>query len=433
MADDARVILWGTDIGAVSWIEDRGIGIFQYAPAFIPSGIEVSPLEMPLGEFPYEFPDHRSNSFRGLPGLLADSLPDAFGNALINEWLASEGRSPDSMNPVERLCYTGIRGMGGLEFQPAILDTFNATKNLEIEKLVDLVQKTLQARANLGGVFRGKDDREAIEDILRVGTSAGGARPKAILAWNPQTGEFRSGQLPADSDFEYWIMKFDGTGNQNGQALGSPRGYGKIEYAYYLMASACGIQMAPCRLHHEGGRSHFMTQRFDRTETGGKIHMQSLAALAHYDYQQPMRYAYEQAIQVMRRLQLQREDLEQQVLRAIFNVIARNQDDHVKNIAFLMDPQGHWQLSPAFDVTFAADPANRWMMQHQMSINGKRADIRRDDLIALANLANIKSPKAREMIDTVQQAIARWPEFAEEATLDARIIDRIGSLHHTNV
>jgi serine/threonine-protein kinase HipA len=429
MANDARVILWGTDIGAVSWIEDRAIGVFQYAPDFVRSGIEVSPLEMPLRESPYEFPDLNTDSFRGLPGLLADSLPDDFGNALIDEWLASQGRTPGSMNPVERLCYTGTRGMGALEFQPATLQLSNASKALEIEKLVDLAQRTLENRANLGGVFRGEDDHEAIEDILRVGTSAGGARAKAILAWNPQTGEFQSGQLPAGPKLEYWIMKFDGVSTPRGRALGSPQGYGTIEYAYSMMASACGIHMTPCRLHHEKGRSHFMTRRFDRTETGNKLHMQSLAALAHYDYRQPTRYSYEQAIQVIRRLQLPREDLEQQLLRAIFNVVARNQDDHVKNIAFLMNPRGEWRLSPAFDVTFAADSTNQWLNQHQMSVNGKRARISRDDLLSLSKAAGTKTPKAEEMIDRVQHVVAQWPQFAEEADLDIETSKRIGGLH----
>lgn len=433
MANDARVILWGTDIGAVSWIEDRGLGVFQYAPDFIPSGIEVSPLEMPLRASPYEFPDLHTDSFRGLPGLLADSLPDDFGNALINEWLASQGRAPRSMNPVERLCYTGTRGMGALEFQPAILQPASASKTLEIEKLVNLAQRTLQNRANLGGVFRGEDDREAIENILRVGTSAGGARAKAILAWNPQTGAFQSGQLSVGSELEYWIMKFDGVSTPRSQVLGSPQGYGKIEYAYSMMASACGIDMTPCRLHHEGGRSHFMTRRFDRTETGQKLHMQSLAALAHYDYRQPTRYSYEQAIQVMRRLQLPREDLEQQLLRAIFNVVARNQDDHVKNIAFLMNPRGEWRLSPAFDVTFAADSTNQWLNQHQMSINGKRAGIGRDDVLALAGAAGTKTPKAEEMIDRVQHVVAQWPQYAEKAGLDAETSERIGALHRVGL
>jgi len=433
MASDARVLLWGSEIGAVSWIEERGIGVFQYTPDFVRSGIEVSPLEMPLREIPYEFPDLGSSSFRGLPGLVADSLPDAFGNALIDEWLASEGRAPDSMDPVERLCYTGTRGMGALEFQPAILGPPSARRSLDIEKLIDLAQKTLQHRANLGGVFRGEDDCEAIEDILRVGTSAGGARAKAVLAWNPRTGDFRSGQLPTNSGFEYWIMKFDGVCSQSPDTLGSPQGYGKVEYAYSLMASACGIRMSPCRLHHEGGRSHFMTRRFDRDDSGRKVHMQSLAALAHYDYQQPSRYSYEQAIHAIRRLGLPREDLEQQVLRAIFNVVARNQDDHVKNIAFLMDTKGRWRLSPAFDVTFATDPASRWMNQHQMSLNGKRTEIRQDDLVALANAAGIKAPKAREMIERVLHAVGEWPDYAEGAGLDATRAEQIENMHCTKL
>lgn len=422
---DARVMLWGSMIGAVSWLDDREIGVFQYAPEFVPSGIEVSPLMMPLNEFPYEFPALPRNTFKGLPGLLADSLPDKFGNAVIDAWLATQGRSAESFNPVERLCYVGKRGMGALEFEPVILGTQSTKKKIEVAQLVDLANRILSDRASLSGVLTGEDDREAMETILRVGTSAGGARAKAILAWNPETDEFRSGQISADSGFEYWLLKFDGVKKNRDKELADPLGYGKIEYAYSLMATSAGIHMSPCRIHEEGGRSHFMTKRFDRYGDGKKIHMQSLGAIAHYDFNQPAGYSYEQAIQVMKRLNLPREDLEQQVLRAIFNVVARNQDDHVKNIAFLMNRVGEWRLSPAFDVTYAYQPTGQWTGRHQMSINGKRDAFTREDLLALAAIAGIKEIQANEMIAHVIESVREWPSFAEKAKVEQLRIQQI--------
>ena len=422
---DARVMLWGSLIGAVSWLEDREIGVFQYAPEFLASDIQIAPLMMPLNEFPYEFPALPRNTFKGLPGLLADSLPDKFGNTVIDAWLDSQGRSAESFNPVERLCYVGRRGMGALEFQPAILGPQSEQKKIEVARLVELANKILTERTSLKGVFTGGDDREAMQTILRVGTSAGGARAKAILAWNPQTDEFRSGQVDSDPGFEYWLLKFDGVKNNRDKELADPLGYGKIEYAYYFMAISAGIKMTKCRLHEEGGRSHFMTKRFDRYANGRKLHMQSLCAMAHYDYNQPASYSYEQAINVMKRLNLSREDIEQQVLRAMFNVVARNQDDHVKNIAFLMNRGGEWRLSPAFDVTYAYDPMGQWTSRHQMSINGKRDSFSREDLIALAKTAGIKESQANEMIYQVIHAVEDWPKFAEMAGVGEARMEQI--------
>jgi len=429
MVDDARVKLWGSDIGAVTWLPDQEIGVFQYVPDFLESGIQLSPLVMPLRESPYAFPNLARNTFRGLPGLLADSLPDKFGNAVIDAWLASQGRTADSFHSVERLCYTGSRGMGALEFEPALKVNAGKGNTLEVDALVELANRVLDERKTLGGAFSGDDDREVIDDILRVGTSAGGARAKAILAWNPQTNEFRSGQVDVESGFEYWLMKFDGSSNNRDNEQADPQGYGKIEYAYHLMAVDCGIEMSPCRLHHEGGRSHFMARRFDRTTSGGKIHMQSLGAMAHYDYRQPARYSHEQAIQVMRRLRLSQQELKQQVLRALFNVIARNQDDHVKNIAFLMNRRGRWRLSPAFDISYAYNPDGPWTGRHQMSIHGKRDDFEREDILALAGFAGIKKSPANAMIDKVQSAVQRWPEFAQKAGVTEDQMKKIQNAH----
>lgn len=411
--NDAKVILWDSEIGAVSWIEERQVAVFQYDPAFIRSGIQLSPLMMPLRELPYEFPALSRETFRGLPGLLADSLPDKFGNAVIDAWLASQGRTASGFNSVERLCYIGSRGMGGLEFKPALRIFHTKSDAIEVNKLVELSNMILDQRAGLKGVFSGFDDKGAIEDILRVGTSAGGARAKAILAWNPTTNEFRSGQVNIPSGFEFWIMKFDGISRNRDKELSDPQGYGMIEYAYHLLAVQAGIEMMECRLHHEGGRSHFMTKRFDRNADGSKIHMQSLCALTHVDFNEPALYSYEQTIQTMKRLGLSQNDLEQQVLRAMFNVVGRNHDDHVKNIAFLMNKRGDWKLSPAFDLSYAYDPLGYWTSQHQMSINGKREMFTKEDLISMAKIAGIKRNRAVEMLERVTTSIKSWPEIAD--------------------
>lgn len=353
MSATARVILWGSDIGAVTWLEERQLAVFQYTPEFAESAIEVAPLAMPLQEPPYEFPALARETFYGLPGLLADSLPDKFGNRLIDAWLAGQGRPPGSLNPVERLCYTGSRGMGALEFKPTLKGAPLKAHRVEIDALVGLANRVLDERVGLEGKFSGRDDQDAIEDILRVGTSAGGARAKAVLAWNASTGEFRSGQAPAEKGFSQWLMKFDGVHGNKDRELADPQGFGRIEYAYHLMAVDAGITMHECRLHEEGGRAHFMTRRFDRTDNGEKLHMQSLGAMRHFDFNQAGAYAYEQAIQTIRRLALPMEAIEQQVRRTYFNVLARNHDDHVKNIAYLMNKRGQWRLSPAFDVAYS--------------------------------------------------------------------------------
>lgn len=422
---DARVTLWGTEIGAVSWLEDRQVGVFQYAPAFLDSGIQLAPLMMPLHELPYEFPALPRETFKGLPGLLADSLPDKFGNAVIDAWLASTGQSVTGFNPVQRLCYIGRRGMGGLEFEPVLRSPVTRDRTVEVEKLVELSSLILSHRSNLAGVFTGDDDRKAIEDILRVGSSAGGARAKAILSWNPQTNEFRSGQIEPPPGFEPWIMKFDGVSKNRDHEVADPRGFGKIEYAYHLMAVKAGIEMSECRLHHEGGRCHFMTRRFDRTPDGGKVHMQSLCAVAHVDFNTPGLFSYEQVLQTMKRLGLPQSDLEQQMLRAMFNVVGANNDDHVKNIAFLMDRQGHWRLSPAFDVTYAYNPESRWTSLHQMSINGKRREITAGDLIRMAALVGIKPARAREILAKVVNTFKDWAGIAEEAGVAGAMIQNI--------
>jgi serine/threonine-protein kinase HipA len=305
--------------------------------------------------------------------MLADALPDKFGNRLIDAWLAETGRSADRFSPVDRLCYIGNRGIGALEFEPTVRKA-TRSKKLELAQLVDLANRVLSERENLAGRLGGENDAEALEDILSVGTSAGGARAKAVLAWNRETGEFRSGQVKVDEGYEHWLLKFDGVSNNRDKELADPQGFGKIEYAYHLMATAAGIDMSECRLHHEGGRSHFMTRRFDRDGRGSKLHMQSLGAMQHFDFNDPASYSYEQAALTIRGLGLGMDVVEQQVRRAIFNVVARNQDDHVKNISFLMDRSGTWRLSPAYDVAYSYNPSGVWTRDHQMSLAGKRND-----------------------------------------------------------
>jgi serine/threonine-protein kinase HipA len=422
---NARVKLWGSTIGVVSWINDPRIGVFQYVPEFLSSNIQVAPLTMPLSETPYSFPGLSRDSFKGLPGLLADSLPDRFGNAVINTWLAEQGRLEDDFNPVERLCYIGHRGMGALEYEPAIKGISQKTTLLDIEKLVYLANQILNERKKLSGSLTEENYQKTIEDIIRVGSSAGGARAKAVLAWNPVSGKFKSGQLKLPKGFEHWIMKFDGISENGNNPLTSPQGYGKIEYAYHLMAVDAGINMTECRSYPEDDRFHFMTRRFDRTEDSGKLHVQTLGAIAHYDYMLPSSYSYEQALQVIRRLQLPQKDFEQMVLRAIFNVVGRNCDDHVKNIAFIMDRSGEWSLAPAYDLTYAWNPAGTWTSQHQMSINGKRENINRNDLIALAEKADLKIEKANMLIDKVIDTFSRWQDFAFKAEIDQQTMAKI--------
>ena len=412
---DARVVLWGRDIAAVTWDDGQDLGIFQYAPEFLNSGIEVSPVTMPLNDGIFQFPALSRETFKGLPGLLADSLPDKFGNALIDAWLAGQGRTPDSFNPVERLCYIGKRGMGALEFLPTIKGSPTTSRVVEVEELVKLSNKVINDRASLTGQLTGDDDTDAIGDILRVGTSAGGARAKAILAWNESTGEFRSGQLDQEAGFTQWLMKFDGITENRDKELADPQGYGRIEFAYSLMAAQAGINMTRCRLHEEGGRDHFMTQRFDRTDTGNKLHMQSLCAMMHYDFNIAGAYSYEQVFQAMKLLRLKRTEIEQQFRRTAFNVIARNQDDHVKNIAFLMNKTGQWFLSPAFDVVYAYNPDGAWTSRHQMSVNGKRDGFELADLVALASVGGIKKRKALGIIDQVADAVSNWDTYRSNA------------------
>lgn len=418
----AIVELYETTIGAVTWDPDRELGVFEYAPDFIGSGIEVSPIQLPLGAGRFSFPGLARETFKGLPGLLADSLPDKFGNLLIDQWLARQGRRPESFDPVERLCYLGSRAMGALEFRPTLLPE-SPPETLHLAALVQLANDALASRESLHANL--SQPPEALATILRVGTSAGGARAKAVIAWNPQTDEIRSGQVPASPGFEAWLLKFDGVSANRDKELNDPLGYGRIEYAYHLMARAAGITMSDCRLLAENGRAHFMTRRFDRGPAGEKFHMQSLCAMAHFDFNQAGAYSYEQAFQVARRLNLPQPDHAELYRRALFNILARNQDDHTKNIAFLMDRRGGWRLAPAFDLIYAYNPSGAWTHRHQMTLAGKRENFSVADLLEAANSADLKPAKAKRIFKQVQEAITAWPTHAEAAGVPADWMEEI--------
>ncbi len=425
----AAVVLWGTRIGAVSIAAGEGYATFQYDPQFAQSAIEVAPLRMPLREAPYRFPELPVDAFGGLPGLLADSLPDRWGTALVDAWLASEGRPPSSFNAVERLCYVGTRGMGALEFQPAHEPSLSGRDDLSVEALVHLAQEVLSERAEFVAELSSNPDEEAMKAILAVGTSAGGARPKAIIAFNEETGEVRSGQLDAAPGFSQWLIKFDGVRRAGDEAITDPLGWGAVEYAYAQMARATGIDMMESRLLEEHGRRHFMTRRFDRPEGTGKLHQQTVGALEHASYNAPGSYSYEQLLQLIRRLGLPTAVVEQQFLRMVFNVVARNQDDHVKNVSFLMGRDGSWSLAPAYDLVFAFKPDNPWLGSHQMTINGKRDGFTLADLTAVAEAAGLKRGHAKATLGEVSESVARWPHFAGAAAVDERMAAEIAGAH----
>ena len=426
MSTLAEARLWGEPVGAVSLREGDDVATFEYLPEFTEGRLDIAPLTMPLsGAGPFRFPELAQRTFKGLPGLLADSLPDRYGNALIDSWLDRQGRTPDSFNAVERLCYVGRRGMGALEFKPSLEPRPTPSHQIDVGALAELAAAVLSERGRLRTAL----DRDgALDEILRVGSSAGGARAKALIALNPNTNEVRSGQLDAKSNFEHWILKFDGVGDSS-REVGTPDGYGAIELAYSRMAKAAGIEMSECRLLEENGRRHFMTRRFDRLANGSKLHMQSLGAIAHLDFNQPGANSYEQALMTIRRLGLSMAAIEEQFRRMAFNVVARNQDDHVKNIAFLMDRGGEWRLSPAFDLIYAFNPSGSWTEQHQMSLNGKRDGFTVEDFREVGRTASMKRGRAEQILAEVIAAVETWPEMAAEVEIDEQRIGRIRRSH----
>ncbi len=424
----AIVKIWNKMAGAVAWDERTGVASFEYDPDFKKLGWELSPLKMPLtGEQKvYAFPELRKekdsgyDAFKGLPGLLADMLPDRYGNELIKLWLARQGRPEDSMNPVEMLCFIGKRGMGALEFEPILLKPVQNPFSVEVDSLVDVAGKMLSKKKAFVTNLTSNEEK-AMQDILRVGTSAGGARPKAVIAYHAKTGEIRSGQTHAPEGFEHWLLKLDGVSEVQ---LGATHGYGRVEYAYYLMAKDCGIDMMPCRLLEENGRAHFMTKRFDREGGYSKHHIQTFCAIKHLDYNRITSYSYEQLFQTMRELKLTYAEAEQMFRRMVFNVIARNCDDHTKNFSFILKQGRRWELAPAYDICHAYRPGSNWVSRHALSINGKRENITREDLITIGH--SIRNKKAEEVIDHIVDTVHNWSHYANEAGVDKEMKAAIG-------
>lgn len=420
MVEVAQIKLWGKLVGAVTWDEDQHLANFQYDDLFIESGYDLSPLKMPLRNKNriYSFPELRPSrnsqfdTFKGLPGLLADVLPDKYGNQLMNLWLARNGRAENSMNPIEQLCFIGTRGMGALEFEPTKFKSSTPNIDLELNSLVDVAAKMLEKRTEFESNLS-KDEQKAMSDVLKIGTSVGGARPKAIVAFNKITGQIRSGQAKAPDGFEHWMIKLDGVSDAQ---FGESNGYGRVEMAYYTMAKACGIEMMDSYLFEENGRAHFMTKRFDRQGSADKFHIQTWCALQHFDFNEVGSFSYEQLFQTMRTLRLPYPQAEQLFRRMVFNVIARNCDDHTKNFAFRMKKDGIWELAPAYDICHAYRPGSLWVSQHALSINGKRKGINKEDLLILAKEMSIK--KAENIISIINEVVSNWDEFALEELVD---------------
>lgn len=410
--------MFGLPVGTIRWDDLYDVARFEYDSRFVGRGLEPSPLTMPVREGRvYSFAGLNRETFRGLPGMLADSLPDTYGRALFDRWLALTGRT--SSNPVETLCFLGRRCMGALEFEPAIDIPYDPHTQYEIDSLVSVASDALAEKSSFG-VNLNDDKKTAIAEILRLGTSAGGQRAKAIIAYNKSTGEVRSGQVEAPVGFDYYLIKLDGVSATAG--FKETGNYGRLEYSFYKLAKACGIDMSECSLIEENGRAHFLTKRFDRKD-GKKIHMQTLCGIAHYDYRIHRAYSYEQAFGVMRALRLPYSAATEMFRRMVFNVVVRNQDDHTKNISFLMAEDGQWQLSPAYDMGYAYNPQGGWTATHQMSINGKFDDINRDDLLTFARQNNIK--EAESIIDEVRDTISQWPEMAKTCGVPTETVNRI--------
>lgn len=409
----AQVNLWDKQVGAVSWDNNSAIGYFEYNQDFIQSGLNIAPLMMPINSNyanePFSFRELlRSTTFHGMPGLLADVLPDRYGNELIDAWLMKNRRLPGSMNPVEKLCFIGKRGMGALEFEPQIPKAGNTSTKIEIKDLIEVSHKLLNNKLDFKTNLSNRDEK-ALLDILKIGTSAGGARPKAVIAYNEKTKEIRSGQTNVPDGFKHYLIKFDGVSDAQ---FGTSTDYGRVEMAYYLMAKDAGVQMMDCHLLEENGRAHFMTRRFDRKDDNSKLHYQSLCAMQHMDFNNISMYSYEQVFQTLRMLELPFTQAEQLFTRMVFNVVARNCDDHTKNFGFLMDKDGSWNLSPAFDICYSYRPGSYWVSQQSLSVNGERHDISKQDLIEVASKLDIKKGKA--IISLVNEVVQNWDHYAKQ-------------------
>lgn len=422
MVTTAFIKIWGETVGAIAWDQDQQLGLFEYDTKFIQKGWDLSPLKMSINSnqtifsFPELRPSRNSayNTFKGLPGLLADALPDKYGNQLMDIWLAKQGRPEKSMNPVEQLCFMGARGMGALEFEPTQLKVRQNTFKVEVEGLVGIARKMLSQREDFNTNMN-SDVEEAVKQIITIGTSAGGARPKAVIAYNKKTGEVRSGQSKVPKDFEHWLIKLDGVSDVQ---LGDTQGYGRVEMAYYLMAKSCGIDMMPCELLEENGRAHFMTKRFDRGAGNIKHHIQTFCGIKHFDYNEVTSFSYEQLFQTMRELRLTYQEAEQLFRRMVFNVISRNCDDHTKNFSFRLKKGENWELAPAYDICHAYKPGSIWVSQHALSINGKRKNITLNDFLEIGKAMNIKNVK--DIVKQVNDNVGQWGKFANQAGVDKK-------------
>lgn len=426
----AEVKLWGKTIGAVSLDENQRFAEFEYDPAFVKSGIQISPIMMPLKSGIYKFTELDYGTFHGLPGLISDSIPDKFGNSLIDVWLSKQGRLPESFNAVERLCYTGKRGMGALEYYPLISDKEIDSK-VRVDELVELATLVLTNRENLKVVLDECDKKnmeKSLSQIISVGTSAGGARAKAVIAWNPKSNEIRSGQVETEKGFEYWLIKFSGVNGNKDKENEDREDFGIIEYAYYLMAISCGINMSECRILDDGKNSHFMTKRFDRNSDGKKIHMQTLCALSHFDFNQAGMYSYEQVFTILNKIHAPHSDSIEMFKRMLFNIFAYNCDDHTKNFSFLMDKRGQWSLSPAYDISFAYNPNGLWTSSHQMCVNGKRKNFSENDFDICARIGGLSQKEVYESISEVKIALSNWKYFAQKAGLSEKRTEEIQSV-----
>ena len=416
-------------VGAVSFDTQKGLGSFEYDPGFVKNGVELSPIKMPLSGRIYSFPELNFNTFKGLPGLIADSLPDDFGNAVLNAWVAGQGRLPSDITPLQRLQYTGKRGMGALEYAPATqLRSLNASQRIEIQSLVSIAQEILDSRDNFEVQLKqnGQDDREAMMSLLSVGMSAGGARPKAVLAFNEDFTQVRSGQANVPSGFTHYLMKFDGVSehNKNQETFGDPLGYGAMEFIYHLMAKKCGVDMMPCHLLHEGNRRHFITQRFDRIRNK-KVHVQTLNGLAHVDYKKPGSFSYAELFGIARQLRLSALEAEQLFKRMTFNIITRNHDDHSKNFAFMLK-KDKWSLAPAYDLAYSYKPGSKWVNSHWMSLSGKRDNFTRSDFYSLEKLSPIfNKRKIDDIIDTTIEHVSTWRQLAQQWDVPKTLIEEI--------
>ena len=397
---------------------------FEYDPAFVEFGIEPAPLHMPVAAKKiYQFQDLHPRSFHGLPGLLADSLPDKYGNKLIDVWLAQTGRQAQEFNAVDRLCYTGKRGMGALEFEPSTSTQAAQDKRVEMQQLIDLASMAFVDKANLNARLGASTDQNSLLDILSVGTSAGGARAKAVIAYNPQTHEVRSGQLDLPEHYEHWLIKFDGVAFSGDWGITDPSGYGLLEYSYYLTALACNINMMESRLFSENGRNHFMTRRFDRDEQGNKGFVQTFAALSHFDYYESGAHSYEQLFMTMRQLQMPQAAVEEQFRRVVFNLVGCNQDDHVKNFAFTMSRKGEWHITPAYDLCHAE--GSDFTRFHQLSLNGKTSNFELNDLKHLAHYARLPRSREKLVLEQTIDAFANWHKVAAELEIPQQLQDHV--------